>query len=185
MLVLLRKLRYMRIRQSKLPQEEQNLEKLYNNRLKSEASEYQPGELYEIRGRKFYPCNIVGDKVNIPRYALRQLSYIVDDDLNFLLAVEEQTRLKIVINLKYKFVNPVIDHRDVSVITLKIRGLNAASHDYVDKEGLQLRCNDLHVSQKIVSQLLVKRGLCRQAELSFISRLLTNSEKDLPQIDLL
>lgn len=185
MFVLLRKLRYMLIRGSHLPTDEQNLEKLYNSRMSSEASSYRPGQHYDIGGRKIYPCNIANDRVLIPRYSHGSLSYIIEDELNFVLAVEDSASLKIVVNLKYKFINPVVDRRDISTIVIKIRGYDASKQEFVNKDDLLLRCNDQYVSQKVVAQLITRRDLCRQAELSFISKLLTNSEKDLPQANLL
>jgi hypothetical protein len=50
-----------------------------------------------------------------------------------------------------------------------------------------LKCTDIYISQKIIASLIAKRSLSRQAELSFISKLLTSSEKDIPptQVNLL
>ena len=38
------------------------------------------------------------------------------------------------------------------------------------------------MSQKIIANLIARRDLCRQSELSFISKLLSKSEGDIPKI---
>ena len=101
--------------------------------------------------------------MEIPWYYCDSFSYIVEDDLHFILAVPENSQLKIVVNLKFKFVNPVVDHRNISRITLGIRGYDTVRHEYISKENLELYCSNEFVSRNVATQLLAKRSLNRQA----------------------
>mgnify|MGYP000949956828 CR=1 FL=1 len=56
----------MMIKESKFPPEEQNMEKLYNSRLQSEAVQFKPGNQYMIKDRKMYPATLVDAKIKIP-----------------------------------------------------------------------------------------------------------------------
>lgn len=119
----------------------------------------------------FLPCKLVAGKSSIE-------SYIIEDSFHFIIGTELESKLKIIVNLRYKNINPIIDSK-AGIIKIKVRGYSNKDQQWKDKHDLEIKA-DVAMSQKIMTNLILRRDLCRQSELSFISKLLAKAEGDIP-----
>lgn len=131
-----------------------NFEKFYQNSLTSIAAEYQPGESYDIPKSLFLPCKLIAGKTSIE-------SYIIEDSFHFIIAAEMDKKLKIIVNLRYKNINPIIDSK-AGIIKVKVRGYSSKDQEWNDKQDLEIKAESM-MSQRIISNLITRRDLCRQS----------------------
>lgn len=87
-------------------------------------------------------------------------------------------KLKIIVNLRYKNISPIIDVK-AGLIKIKVRGYSSKDQQWRDLQNLEIKA-DSSMTQKIMTNLITRRDLCRQSELSFISKLLSKCESDIP-----
>lgn len=70
-------------------------------------------------------------------------------------------KLKIVVNLRYKNISPIIDSK-AGIIKIKVRGYSSKDQQWRDMQDLEIKA-DSSMSQKITSNLISRRDLCRQS----------------------
>ena len=97
-----------------------------------------------------------------------------------MIGVELGSKLKIVINVRYKNLAPVIDLKSKTIV-IKVRGYSSKDQQWKDFNNLELKAEN-GIVQKIIENIIARRNLCRQSELSFISKLLTKCESDIPPV---